>query len=59
MSVNELIATHLTCCLNEYLDITRAVVYNNNVFWIMEFRSHSVSNTKIANGVYTIFIGEV
>ena len=58
MSVNEMITTCTVRYLNAHMKVTRTVVYNENVFWIISDTSHSESNTTIDHGTDTSLIGE-
>ena len=57
ISVNEVITTFPEKYLNVHLKVTRTVVYNENVFFIMSYIDHSGSNTTKENVNDTSLLG--
>ena len=57
--MNEMITTCPDQYLNSQTKVTRAVEYNDNVFWIMSSSAHIGSNTTIYNVNDTSLIVEV
>ena len=55
MIMHEMITTCMEKYLNVHMKVTRTVVYNETLFWIMPSSAHSGSNTTIDNGNDTSF----